>query len=241
MSLEERVSTVKKGLDALEARLKEQADYKEQYEALKLETEVRLSNAEADSQGLKKKVEDLERWVEEYRQQGVGLQEKCDQLSKDKEGLERKLSEANASQQGFKEFLRPIVKELIEGEKLIPELMQSKEQAQTQPYGMTKTVGDFTVQVVRQPLTLDPNTTRGRLLYLITDGFFNKPTTVPKIVKELRDQFIEVKRDEVEPELAFFVREEVIHHTVLASGGHVYQLRADAKDRVKKVVRGDQG
>jgi len=242
MSLEERVESVRKGVEALEARLKEQADYKRMYEELKGETESRLTKEEALTSTLRAQVESLQeeltrlsKVVNDYQQEIESLHKRHEE---EKVVWLEKSSEANASHLALKNLLRPIATELLE-EQFQDAVKKATEtlQVQTQPYTMTKTVGDFTVELPRQPLTLDVKTTRGRILYLITDGFFNKPTTVPKIIKELRDQFIEVKREEVEPELVFFVQEEVLHHTVLATGAHVYQLRAHAKDRVRKVVR----
>jgi len=259
LSLEERVGNVQKELEALEARLKEQADFKSQLkeaQAEKAELLQEVHQLEGELEGfkglttnLKEKEAEIERLgkVVAHHSQEMQESEKRHEAEKtaEKTVLLERLAQANASMLGFKRLLKPIVTELIEEQfqdvvKRATETVREttvKEQVQAQPYTATKTLGDFTVEVARQPLALDAKSTRGRILYLITDGFFTKPTSVPKIIKELRDQFIEVRREEIEPELAFFVQEEVLHHVVLATGAHVYQLRADAKDRVRKVVK----
>lgn len=249
MSLEERVSTVQKELESLEARLKEQVDYKRQCEELKAEllrlpTEAHVKQVEDDMALLKEAMEELRSdsraKVEEITRLGKVVNDYQQSMTESALAigdLQKKLSEATASRQGFKDFLLPVVKELIEGEKLVTELMKP----QTQSYTSTKTVADLTLEVVRQPLALDMKTTRGQVLALITDGFFNKFTTIPKVLKELQNQFVNVKREELEKELAWYVQESVLHHTVSASGTHTYQLRADAKDRVRKVVKEPSG
>jgi len=259
--LEERLSTVQKELQALEEHLKEQADYKKQYEELKVETDSRLTKAEALTSTLRNQVEslqeDLTDLTSESRAKAEQQLEELQELQKRHEAekgvLLEKLAEANASRLAFKNLLRPVVTELIEeqfkdalkeaDQELVKELKEAftkelREVAgQVKEYKATRTVADLTLEVERQPLVIDAKTTRGQVLALITDGFFNRPTTIPKILKELQSQFVDIKREQLEPELAWYVQESVLHHTVLATGAHVYQLRADAKDRVRKVVK----
>jgi len=266
MSLEERLVKVQKELQALEEHLKEQADYKKQYEELVAVTENRLNAAQLETDELKRRLQGSEKWVEEFKQQGV-------QFAEEKETLLRKLSEANASTLAFKNLLRPIITELIEeqftdalkkmlGESVeplsrevavkvmedlrkgdIPQELAHKviEVLSTQEVKIPRPLADYWVDVDRSSLKCDPSTVRGKLLLLIMDGLFDKNQSIPKVIMELNNQYplTKVDRNQVEAEINYFVEQQVLRHVTPDPTHHYYVLRPEAKGRLhltEKVV-----
>jgi len=198
---------------------------------------------------LEEKVEKTEAWkvqAENLEQDLATATEESRKLKAEnsdlRESLETVKAEADflkkslAAYSNLEQAIRDLVQRNIE--LLMPKAPPPSPQEGVQEYRGTKEVADLTLEKVRHPLTLDMSTLRGRILCLITDGLFNKPVTVPNILKALRDQFVEAKRPDLEQELVWYVDQEVLTHQVRADGTHFYQLREDAKkDRIRRVVK----
>ncbi|MCJ7424974.1 hypothetical protein MUP01_12020 [Candidatus Bathyarchaeota archaeon] len=242
------MSTVESRLRELEIYVRSQADYKKKYE----ETTGELEKLRAETGGLPQTVNELQGQVTELSDK---LKESEDRFGKIMERMGQETAWRLAFKKVFQPFVEEIMDEVVDGlektrglsekdmaetiDRLIVERLQK---VNLQDYKMEKTLADLTLEVAHVPLLLDPKTTKGRVLYLILDGFFGKEKekiTLPQVQRELKRQFgVEIMRPELDTELMWYVEQEILSRQVRATdNAQFYKVREDARDRLHKVVR----
>jgi len=256
------LSTFESRLKELEIYVRSQADWKKKHDDVKglmdhavqslAAREQELEKLQGETEGFPKKVEELQGQVTELSNR---LQDSEERVGK----IMERMGQETAWRLAFKKVFQPLVEEIMEEtvdglektrglnekdiadtvDKLIVERLQK---INLQDYKMEKTLADMTLEVTHKPLLLDPKTTKGRVLYLILDGFFGKEKekiTLPQVQRELKRQFgVEIMRPELDTELIWYVEQEILSRQVRATdNAQFYRVREDARDRLHKVVR----